>query len=190
MKLLDQRQIYIGKANSDTANCGFVGIAQFPDGTLLATWRVGSAKASWDGRMMAAESRDRGQSWSAPRELLPSRQPIKGLYSEVKYVALTVLGPGHLLVGTTWLDATDTTRPFVDPVTQEHVPSVAILSESRDGGRSWGEWQEMEPSPYVGLPLVCGPIAVMSDGRWGCFFEVDNGEKWHHAVVKFTSRRQ
>lgn len=189
MKLLDQKQIYIGKANSETANCGFGGIAQLPDRTLLATWRVGSAKASWDGRMMLSESRDGGESWPSPREIFPSRQTIKGLYSEVKYVALAALGPDHLLAGTTWLDATDTAKPFVDPVTQEHLPSRGFLSESRDRGQSWGEWSEVEPSPYLNLPLVCGPIAVLPDGRWGCFFEVDNGEKWHHAVVKFTSDR-
>lgn len=188
MKILDQRRIHIGTAGTKTGNACFGGIAQMPDGTLLVTWRVGSSKTSLDGQTLIAESRDDGKTWSAPRPLL-TPPVLDGKPGEIKYTPLTVLGPDHLLLNSTWLDASDPKRPFVDPVTQHHVPTRVFLAESRDRGRTWGDWREFEPSPYDKLPLVCGPMKVMHDGRWSCWFEVDHGEEWHHAVVKFSKDR-
>jgi len=185
MQLIDEGVIFEGRAGSSTANCGFSAIAQLPDGTLIATWRVGSDKGSPNGDVWAARSTDGGRTWSSPGPLFVNPQ-FEFESGEIKYAPLTALGGQSVLATGTVLNRDDPTASFIDPKTEQHVRSRPFWARSDDAGRTWGPLREINPSPYEGLPLVAGPMKIMPDGRWGCWFEVDQATDWHHALAKFS----
>jgi len=185
MRLIDEGVIFEGTPGTPTANCGFGAIAQMPDRTLLATWRVGSDKTSHDGNVWLSRSSDDGRHWEPPGVMLPTSE-FAGRRGTLLYAPLTVLGQDHLLATATWVDWPDPSIPFFDTATEEHLPVHALLAESHDAGRSWDAFRQVDAEPYESHPLVCGPTHVMHDGRWSCWFEADKGWSWHHAVVTFS----
>ena len=66
MKIINQGIINRGQPNTPRAFSTFPALTPLADGSLLATYRVGSSKDSADGTIELKRSDDGGQSWSAP----------------------------------------------------------------------------------------------------------------------------
>jgi sialidase-1 len=170
MRVLAEGTLFTGTAGTRTANCCFPAIVQLPDGTLVVSWRVGSQKDSADGQILLLRSTDEGNSWSAP-EPLPAG-PWTDTPGEVHYAPLTVLGQNHLLAALMWVDRSDPTLPFFNPTTEGILPIRTWFCESRDGGRSWGDYRVMNEEPDA-PPTLTGPVLALDRDRLVCQMEVN-----------------
>lgn len=183
--------IYRGEPNSRTANCCFPSIARTADSRLWATWRVGSQKDSADGAIWLSDSRDRGRTWSSPREIFaPSMRA--GKLREPHYGPLTALRDGRLLCTVMWVDRSDPTKPLFNPETSGLLPMQTLFFESVDEGETWREIGEMDSAPYHTPLAITGPVLELPDAQgWTCPFEVNKPYKcsdpWRHAAAwKFS----
>lgn len=190
MRLLSQGTLFAGTADTQTASSCFPAVARLLDGTLLTSWRVGSQKDSADGQILLSRSIDEGDSWSKPEELPAG--PWAAEPGEVHYAPLTVLGHNHLLAALMWVDRSDPTLPFFNPTTEGLLPIRTWLCESRDGGRSWGDYRVMDGEPHDGPLAITGPALVLGDGRLACQFELnkpyEDTRPWRHAAAWMISR--
>jgi hypothetical protein len=170
MKLFSHGNIFAGLPNTPTANSCFPSIVRLGDGTLLASWRVGSQKDSADGQILLARSTDDGQSWSEP-EKFPAG-PWTAKPGEVHYAPLTVLGGDHLLAAMMWVDRSDAALPFFNPVTEGLLPLRTWFCESRDGGRTWGDYRAIGCNGSGAAAAELEPFCVeKSRGQgasWNC----------------------
>lgn len=185
MELTSEGILFAGGANTSAASSCFPAIARLPDGSLLASWRIGSQKDSADGQILLSRSGDGGDSWSQPEELPAG--PWAADPGEVHYAPLTVLGHNHLLATLMWVDRSDPTLPLFNPTTEGLLPIRTWLCESRDGGRSWDDYRFMDGEPQGGPLAITGPVLVLDDGRLACQFEVnkpyEDTRPWRHAAA-------
>ena len=71
MKIRDRGVINRGKPGTPRAFSTFPALIPLADGSLLASYRVGSSKDSADGTVELRRSEDGGRSWSPPESLSP-----------------------------------------------------------------------------------------------------------------------
>lgn len=185
MKLVSHNVIYRGSRNSSAASCCFPAITRLPSGTMVSTWRIGSRKDSSDGKLLISRSNDGGNLWSAAEEF--PLGPYTALAGEAHYGALTTLGPDHLLATVMWFDRSSPELPLFHPQTEGLLPTSTLFCESRDGGRTWDDYRELDHMPYDSPMPVTGPVLVLADGRLACQFEVNKNyeslEPWRHAAA-------
>ena len=66
------------------------------------------------------------------------------------------------------------------------------LCESRDGGRSWGDYRFLDGEPHDRPLSITGPVLVLGDGRLACQFEAnkpyEDTRPWRQAAVWRISR--
>ena len=120
---------------------GWPWIAAGASGTLYCVWREGTIHDySADGRIMLAQSSDRGRTWTAPRVIID--QP--GV--DDRNVAIVELPNGELLVNYNTYTASK--------------ESLAMTARSSDGGKTWAASQP------VGIPNTRTRAAavVLSNG--------------------------
>jgi hypothetical protein len=196
--IVDHGVVFQGTPGTRTANCCFASIGRFEDGTLLVSWRVGSAKDSADGTILMSRSTDGGRTWETPRE--PFSNPPKGrpgtfalndVPGSLHFAPLTVLGGRRVLTGLMWLDRSNPTRPMFNERTEGLTTIHTLLSESQDGGQTWSAPRAFDAAPFDGLGAITAPILKLSDGRLACQFETnkhyDDPSPWQHrAMLKFS----
>lgn len=190
MKMIRNSLVFRGAADSPTANSCFPSIAILHDGTLIATWRVGSRKDSDDGVILSSRSHDEGATWSAPSTIV-ANGVRNGAFGEPHYAPLTVLPDGRILCAVMWVDRRERNKPLFNPSTEGILPLSTLFLESRDGGSTWSEIGELGDSPIAGPLAITGPILDLLDGRLACPFEVnkdyDDDGFWRHAAAWKTS---
>ena len=145
-------------------------LAALSDGRLIISHRVGSVKDSGDGTIFLSESRDGGQTWEGRGT--PFADVWEGVHGELRYGGITELEPGHLLAALLWFDRSDPAAPLFHPETEGLLPARILLSESSDGGRTWGQYRRLDISPMI-QPAITGPILRLSDGLLLCAFETN-----------------
>lgn len=197
VSLISEGTIFAGTPNSPTANSCFPAIVELPGGTLLASWRVGSQKDSADGQILLSRSTDAGVSWSEAERFADG--PWTAQPGEVHYAPLTVLGPDHVMAVLMWVDRSQPGRPFFNPATEGLLPLRTWFCESRDAGRTWGDYRWMDvdavsscigcnETPQPDCPLaITGPVLALPDRRLACQFEVnkpyEDTKPWRHAAA-------
>ncbi len=185
MKVINRTTIYRGQPNTDRANCCFPAIARLANGTLLATWRVGTHKDSDDGTLMLARSHDGGLTWSDANRF--PLGPYANKSGEVHYGPITSLSRRHILAALMWVDRSIPNLPLFNPQTEGLLPITTVVCESRDGGESWHSHRELDPAPYYSPMPITGPVLDLHDGRIACQFEVnktyDDPGPWRHAAA-------
>ncbi|MGN6699290.1 MAG: hypothetical protein ACTHMR_14135 [Thermomicrobiales bacterium] len=140
-------------------SCAFTAVTQLRDGTLLVTFRRGSARESPDGHVCVYASADSGATW-AERYDGAGKATWDGRPGEEKTLLITELPTGELRGATLWVDRSGPPRPFVNPHTQGLLPMRVGHAVSRDGGRIWGERRALDLSPHPGASPTGPPLLL------------------------------
>ena len=143
--------------------CTFTSLCRLRDGTVLATYRLGSAKDSADGNCQVARSEDGGLSWEVICEEFESS--LDGVPGEIRSANLAQSDDGSLLAFLTWIEQrTDDPRMYV-PETDTPKLRKLIQVESEDGGCTWSEGRVLDTEPLT-RPVLSGPILRLPGKGW------------------------
>jgi hypothetical protein len=141
----------------------FTSLFQAMDGSILAIYRVGSAKDSADGNCQVARSADGGRSWEIVSQSFGT--DLASGHGEIRTAQLAQNDDGSLVAYLTWIDQSSDDPRIYDPQTDFSRLSKFIRIESRDGGRTWSEGHEIETGALTRL-VLCGPALRLSEGAW------------------------
>ncbi len=156
MKVADEGYIL----NTETASgplkvCTGLSLRPIASGSILATFRVGSAKDSADGNVFVAESLDRGETWEVICQGF--RSSFQGVRGEIRASHIAQPKPGKLVAFMTWFERPEPGSKLYDAKTDRLLKSRLLAAQSEDGGRSWDDYREIDTSPFTGC-AQCGPI--------------------------------
>ena len=160
------------------------------DGSILATYSVGSGKDTDDITLELRRSSDGGRTWSDPER--PFSSVLEGVNGSVKVGYVTRLdGSEAILVGL-WIDREAYPgAPLFDPETEGCLPMRVVLSDTADDGRTWSPWRWIETPEDVGPPSLTAPLLRLPDGRLLVSIESNKNyrdrSKWLQRVVYMAS---
>ncbi|MFA5866043.1 MAG: sialidase family protein [Phycisphaerae bacterium] len=145
----------------------FPSLTKLPNGDLLCLFRVGQARASYDGHLELARSADGGKTWKwqGPVNLPPVTWPYTFLCA-----AVSCFKDGALFITGIAIDAKNPDEPVWNPQTEGLKECKIVTSISRDNGYTWGPLNEI----YIGLKesAADGGTIELMDGRLMQAFEV------------------
>tara|TARA_B100000029_G_scaffold39872_2_gene37243 strand:+ start:4346 stop:5455 length:1110 start_codon:yes stop_codon:yes gene_type:complete len=165
--------------------CSFTSLCRLSDGTLLASFRCGSAKDSADGNVVICQSTDDGATWSVISEGFESE--FDGMRGEVRSAELAELDDGRLLAVLGWVDRSGGDGVLRDAET-DTMPSLHLLLEySTDGGRTWGGRRVLQRDA-----VLSGPVVHLPGRGWLVTSEFSHPgtpdrERCHGAYAHFTA---
>ena len=134
------------------------------DGSILASYIVGSGKDTHDQAIELRRSVDGGRTWSAPER--PFSAVVDGVRGSFKAAPITVLGSDRLIVAALWVDReAHPGAPLFHPQTEGCLPMAVLVADSFDLGRSWSGWRRVPVTPDVGPPSLTNAILRLADGR-------------------------
>lgn len=140
--------------------CTGTSLRPLASGSILATFRVGSAKDSADGNVFVAESRDKGETWEiVSRGFQPSFQ---GAHGEIRGAHTAQVKSGELFAFMSWFARPGPESKLYDGQTDQLLPGRLLAAESQDGGRSWQNYREIDTAPLRGCS-TCGPVLHLPD---------------------------
>ncbi len=172
------------------------GVAAFPtatvmrDGSILATYSVGSGKDTDDIGLELRRSVDGGRTWSGAER--PFSTVLDGVKGSVKVGYVTRLdGNAAILVGL-WIDREAFPgSPLFDPDTEGCLPMRVVLSDTTDDGRTWSPWRWIDTPEDVGPPSLTAPLLRLPGGRLLVSIESNktyrDRSKWLQRVVYMAS---
>ncbi len=193
MQVRAQGIINRGAPNTRRAFSTFPALTPLADGSLLATYRVGSSKDSADGTLELKRSDDGGHSWSTAAS--PFATALNGLNGSLRVGYITDIGNGHLLLAALWVDRqTYPRQPLFNEETEGCLPMAIVLADSRDLGRTWSGWRVVPVPADVGPPSLTNPVLALPSGRLALSIETnktywDRGP-WRQRVVYLYSGDQ
>ncbi len=193
MKISNRGIINRGEPNTPRAFSTFPALTPLADGSLLATYRVGSSKDSADGTLELKRSDDGGQSWSTAAT--PFATALNGLNGSLRVGYITDLGNGHLLLAALWVDRqTYPGQPLFNEETEGCLPMEIVIADSHDLGRTWSDWRVVSVPPDVGPPSLTNPVLVLPSGRLALSIETNktylDRDQWLQRVVYLYSEDQ
>jgi len=145
------------------------------NGTLLATYTVGSTKDSEDNTIELRWSSDNGGTWSAPRA--PFETTIDGRKGSLLAGYITPLSFTHLLIVAAWVDRqAHPGKPLFNAETEGILPMKAVLADSHDCGQTWRRWRVLPLPAELGPAAVTGPIIRLSEGK--LVLSLENGKSY------------
>jgi hypothetical protein len=139
------------------------------DGTILATFRLGTERESDDGHLAVLASRDLGASWELLHLGLEERR-LDGVRGESRGMALAELTPGEITGTVLWTDRSDPSKPWVNQETQGLLPMRVYHTVSRDGGSTWTAPRVVDLAPHPSASMT-GPVLRLAGGDLGQPFE-------------------
>jgi hypothetical protein len=190
MKVLEHGAVQSGSGAGDRAVASFPSLAALPDGSVLATYSIGSGKDTADVGLELRRSTDGGRTWSSPWS--PFASTVGGVAGSFKAGHVTPLSDGRLIIAALWVDReAHPGAPLFNPVTEGCLPMSILLAESRDRGTSWSPWRVVPMPPDVGPPSLTNPILRLPSGRLALSIETNkpylDGGPWRQRVVYLWS---
>ena len=160
------------------------------DGSLLAAYRVGSAKDSEDERVELRRSADGGRTWGEP--WAPFASTVGGVRGTVPLVCLSRLDGGRLLAVGMWVNREAYPgQPLFNAQTEGCLPMAILVADSADAGRTWSPWRRVAVPKEIGPPSLTSPILRFADGSLAISVETNkeylDSSAWRQRVVYFRS---
>ncbi len=164
----------------------FPSVVVLPDGSLLASYRIGPSKDSNGSIAELRWSTDLGLSWSEPAT--PFSTSFGGVRGSLQVVYITALGASHLIACSLWVDQEAFPgQPLFNESTEGCLPMKILVADSFDQGHTWTEWREVAVTEDVGPPSLTNPILRLPDGALIVSIETNkpylDSSKWLQRVV-------
>lgn len=199
MQIVETGVVNRGVSGGRRAISSFPSVTALDDNSLLAVYRVGSAKDyglgptkdSDDQSIELRWSGDLGRTWTEP--VSPFSTIVDGVRGTPQVSYITDLGKGHLIAATMWVDreAYPGKRLF-NPETTGLLPALILVADSHDFGCTWGPQRVVPTPPEVGPPSLTNPILRFSDGTLVLSIETNKTYEdlapWHLRVVYMYSK--
>ena len=164
--------------------CSFTSLFQKRDGTLLTSFRRGSAKDSADGNGIVCESTDEGATWSVISEGFVT--DFEGTPGEVRSAELAELDDGRLLAVLGWVDRSAGDGTLRDAESDAMNPMHLLQEYSADGGRTWGDRRVLKREA-----VLSGPVVRLPGRGWLVTSEFSHGQtettEWFHGAYAHLS---
>jgi hypothetical protein len=168
MKVLEEGYVFdVEKSESASRTCCCTSFKRLGAGKILSSFRRGSGKDTADGNCLVAESVDQGRSWKVVTEGFDTK--VDGVSGEIRVAELGELADGTVAAFLLWVDRSGGKKLY-DGQTDTVLPTKLVMTRSRDGGRSWGPYQNLETGTLLG-PALSGPTVHMPGRGWLVPFE-------------------
>jgi hypothetical protein len=172
MRISDRGVLNCGEPDTERAVSTFPAVALLADGTLLATYRVGTTKDSADGTIELRRSDDGGRSWSDGAS--PFGSTVNGTRGSLQVAYVTPVADDHLIAAALWVDREAYPgMPLFNEKTEGCLPMAILLSDSQDLGRTWTPWRVLPLPEDVGPPSLTSPILRLPSGRLAVSIETN-----------------
>lgn len=186
MQIKDRGILNRGEPGTRRALTTFATITTLTDGSLFASYRVGSKKDCDDETIELRRSRDGGKTWSEPTS--PFIDTVDGRRGSLKVVYVTPLGGSHLLASSLWIDREAYPgKPLFNDQTEGCLPMELLVADSHDQGQTWTPWRIVAVPDDVGPPSLTSPVLKMPSGRLAVSIETnknyDDASKWYQRVA-------
>jgi hypothetical protein len=190
MRVIERATVHAAEPDGPRGISAFPTATVLRDGTIVATYSVGSGKDSDDITLELRRSTDGGRTWSAPAR--PFSTVLEGVNGSVKVGYITPLDGDALILVGLWIDREAYPgAPLFDPETEGCLPMRVVLSDSADGGRTWTPWRWIDTPEDVGPPSLTSPLLRLHDGRLLVSIETNktyrDRSKWFQRVVYMAS---
>jgi len=186
MRITERGILNPAEAGGSRAYGTFPSVTALADGTLLATYIVGSGKDTDDQRLELRRSADGGRTWSEPETPLPSE--LNGVRGSLRYAPITRLDGDRLIMVALWVDREAWPgQPLFNPETEGCLPMAIVVADSDDGGRRWSPWRVVPMTEDVGPPSLTNALLPLPDGRLALSVETNkpylDTSPWFQRVV-------
>ena len=190
MEIVERTVLSAAEPGTPRAFATFPAFVALADGSLLATYSIGSGKDTDDLTVELRRSSDGGRTWSEP--VTPFETTLEGRRGSLKAAPITVLDGDHLIVAALWIDREAFPgQPLFNPVTEGCLPMAIVLAESTDAGRTWTPWRLVRMPDDVGPPSLTNAILRLADGRLILSIETNkpylDWSPWFQRVVHLRS---
>jgi len=160
------------------------------DGSLLASYSIGSTKDSDDLTIELRRSSDEGATWSPP--LAPFDTTVLGRRGSLKFAPSTRLDGDGLVIVCLWIDREAFPgQPLFNPATEGCLPMAILVADSPDSGQTWTSWRVVPMPPDVGPPSLTNGILRFPSGRLVLSVETNktylDDSPWFQRVVHLSS---
>jgi hypothetical protein len=186
MRILERSTVNEAVPGTARANATFPAVAVLPDGSLLASYSIGTTKDSDDQTIELRRSLDGGTTWGPARAAFSST--LDGRRGSLKFAPITPLGGNDLLIVTLWIDREAFPgQPLFNPETEGCLPMTVVLADSHDAGETWTPWRAVPMPDDVGPPSLTNGILRFPSGRLLLSVETNktylDDSKWFQRVV-------
>jgi len=190
LRIVARSTLNPAEPGTSRATATFPTFTVLADGSLLATYSIGSTKDSDDGTIEFRRSDDGGASWSPP--LAPFESTVLERRGSLKFAPVTRLDGDRLIVVCLWIDREAFPgQPLFNPATEGCLPMAIVVADSVDGGRAWTPWRVVPMPPDVGPPSLTNALVRFPSGRLLLSVETNkeylDDSPWFQRVVHLWS---
>jgi hypothetical protein len=190
MRIVERATVHEAEPGGARAVAAFPTATVIHDGSLIATYSVGSGKDTDDITLELRRSTNGGRTWSQPER--PFSNVLDGVNGSVKVGYITRLDGDALILVALWIDREAYPgAPLFDPQTEGCLPMRVVLSDSGDGGRTWSAWRAIDTPEDVGPPSLTSPLLRLPDRRLLVSIETNktyrDRSRWLQRVVYMAS---
>lgn len=190
MRILARSIVNPASPGTPRAAATFPTFTVLADGSLLATYSIGSTKDSDDLTVELRRSDDGGATWSDP--VRPFATTVFGKRGSLKFAPITRLDGDHLIVVCLWIDREAFPgQPLFNPQTEGCLPMAILVADSFDAGRTWTAWRPVPMPEDVGPPSLTTGILRFPSGRLLLSVETNkpylDTSRWLQRVVHLWS---
>jgi hypothetical protein len=164
----------------------FPAVTPLDDGSLIATYSIGSGKDTEDLDLELRRSADGGRTWSAP--VRPFETSFKGRRGSLKAGPITSLGGRQLIIAALWIDRQAFPgAPLFNPDTEGCLPMAILVADSADAGTTWSPWRQVAMPDDLGPPSLTTSLLRLRSGRLALSVESNkpylDRSKWFQRVA-------
>ena len=165
-------------------------VTTLSDGSLIASYRIGTDKDDPQGTCELRSSTDNGETWGEARQPFATR--VDGVHGSIAGVYITELSSRRLLAALLWVDRDAYPgKPLFNPETEGCLPLRLLLSRSDDNGSTWSDTWAVDTPDTIGLPAITCPVLRLADGRLALSLESNkqyqDASPWMQRVVYLYS---
>ena len=164
MRIVGRSTLNPADPGTSRAAATFPTFTVLADGSLVASYSIGSTKDSDDLTVELRRSGDGGATWDAP--VRPFETAMFGRRGSLKFAPITRLDGDHLMIVVLWIDREAFPgQPLFNPETEGCLPMAILLADSFDAGATWTPLRAVPMPPDVGPPSLTTGILRFPSGR-------------------------